>query len=112
MTSMAAFPLLGSKLPDYCNKLINVPDFEYWIHEKTSAAYLSLPSGAQHGRADVMTALIACMKKGFGGDKKRKTLVPTGHVSIDMNGSASRIYYQSHGVREEFGGGDLTGPTL
>ena len=110
---MAAFPLLGSKLPEYCDKLMSVPDFQYWIHEKKLAAYLSLPSGQKHGPADAMTALIACVKKGFGGNDRRNTKVATGHPSIDMAVSSSRIYYQDFRTREEFVGGKLnTGPRM
>ena len=87
MAGMAAFPLLGPKLPEYCHKLMTIPDFEYWIHEKKLAAYLSLPSGHKLGPSDAMTALIACMKKGFGGDNRRGTKVATGYSLTDMSDS-------------------------
>ena len=62
-----AFPLLGERLPDYARKLLQIPDCNFWIHEKQIVAYLRLPRGQMHGSSNALTTLLACTKKGFGG---------------------------------------------
>ena len=108
MASFAAFQLLGSKLPEHCCKLNDIPDCNFWIHEKQLTTYLRLPGGPKHGPGDALTALLACMKKGFGGRKRDKNVVMTGLEAVDLADSTNRIFFQRWGANEQFPGGTLS----
>ena len=61
-----------------------------------------------HGPSDALIALVACMKKGFGGNPRNKTKVSTGVAAVDLGDSCSPISFQKCGDFEEFAGGLLS----
>ena len=94
-----AFPLLVERLPQYCQQLISLPPSEFWIHESKLAELLKLPRGPEHGPNEVLTKILACMKRGFGGNKREKNTVLTGFDAVDLAVSSNKygIYYQPWG---------------
>eukprot|EP00956_Cyclotella_meneghiniana_P031802 scaffold84988_cov103-Cyclotella_meneghiniana.AAC.1 len=78
----AAYPLIAGDLANYCRMLMEVPDCEYYIHESVIARYLDLPKNAQYGPSESLTALIYCIKKGYGGTQRKRT--PTGCDALDL----------------------------
>ena len=69
----SAFPLIKDRLPEYCKKLTSIPPFAFWIHEVVLADYLGLRQGPSHGKSEALTALLECLRKGYGGDQKKGT---------------------------------------
>ena len=106
----SAFPLLGDRLPQYCKALVNLPPCEFWIHETKLAELLKLPQGPEHGPSDVLTTILACMKRGNGGNKRAKTIVSTTYDAVDFADSKNKlgIYVQEWGRQESFIRGTLT----
>jgi len=74
------------------------------------AEFLKLPRGPEHGPSDVLTCILGCLKKGFGGNKKQKTQVFTGHAAVDLfaENNSFGIFCQTFGATEEFQRGHLT----
>ena len=107
----SVFPLIGAKLSEFFQKLVAIPDCNFWIHEKQIAAYLRLPQGPNHGPSDVLSVVITCLKKGYGGNRKTKTLIATRVPSMDLSGESNRIRFQLNGRQEEFVGGTLLDTT-
>eukprot|EP00956_Cyclotella_meneghiniana_P021728 scaffold39992_cov37-Cyclotella_meneghiniana.AAC.1 len=103
----AAYPLIAGDLATYCRKLMEVPDCEYYIHESVITRYLDLPKNPQYGPSEALTALIYCIKKGYGGTQRKRT--PTGCAALDLadENNGGRIHYQAFGEKEEFERGTL-----
>lgn len=112
--SQAAFPLVGGMLPEYCQRLKDLPPCEFWIHEKKLAELLKLPRGHKHGPSEVLTCVIACLKKGFGGSKKARTMVSTSFDMVDLSveGNSFGVCYQKWGDHEQFDRGTLNNEPL
>ena len=79
------------------------------------AEYLQLPQGPEHGPADVLTSLLSCIKRGFGGTMKDfktglNTKVLTGLDTVadlaEENGIG--VEYEKFGKKAEFRGGHLS----
>ena len=77
------------------------------------AEYLQLPQGPEHGPSDVLSAILFCLRKGFGGSTKDKTTglntkVLTGFVMVDLREvNEFGVFYQVFGRQEEFKTGYL-----
>ena len=99
-----AFNLIGDKLPSIISSLMNLPAQKFWIHETVISRELKLARGPSHGVSDVMTELITCISRGYGGNKKKKTLVMTGINGVDIrnDSNGSRITVQFFGGHETF----------
>ena len=52
-------------------------------------------TGVDHGQSDILTTIIACIKKGYRADKKKGTKVVTGldAVNISEEYNIMGIYY-------------------
>ena len=100
-TPLAVFPLIKQHLPDICRCLANLPPSEFWIHESKIAEFLKLSQGPEHGPSDVLTCILSCMKKGFGGNERKGTRVATGFNAVDLTneGNVFGVCYQEWGVR-------------
>ena len=81
----AVLPLIGEDLPKYCKRLAAIPPCAFWVYETKIAQYLNLPQGADHGQCDILTTIIACTKKGYGGDKKKVTKVAMGLDAVNIS---------------------------
>ena len=88
----ATFPSIHRDLPQYCQKLVEFPPCNFWIHETKLSQYLKLPQGPEHGPCQALTAILACMKKGFGGDPKKNTEVYTGLEAVDLLDANNETY--------------------
>ena len=102
---LVAYLLIKDDLPAYCDKLLsNFPPCRFWIHESVVARYIGLPIGNEHGASEALTALLFCIKKGFGGSKKNKTQVLTGHSRVDLAEEMNngKVCYQQFGRKEPF----------
>ena len=72
------------------------------------AEYLQLPQGLEHGPSNVLSAILICLRKGFGGSAEDKitgmnTNVLTGFTMVDLSkANEFGIFYQVFGRREEF----------
>ena len=109
----AALPLIKDDLKELSKKLLEFPPCNSWIHESVVAQYVGLPINNQHGQSEVLTALIACINKGFGGNKKKKTQVFTGFDPIELQNKNNGygICFQIWGAKEPFKRGkDATAP--
>ena len=73
------------------------------------AEYLKLPQGPEHGPSEVLTTVLACMKRGWGGNKREKTVVSTLMDAVDLSDeqNALGICYQEWGMKEDFVRGKL-----
>ena len=100
-SAFTAFPSICSDLPQYCQKLVGFPPCKFWIHETKLFKYLHLPQGPEHGPCQALTAILACTKKGFGGDKIKKTEIYTGFDAVDLmdENIATGICYQQRGKK-------------
>ena len=103
----SVLPLIGGKLSQIYQKLVAIPDYNFWIHEKQITPHLCLSQGPNHGPSDVLSVVIACLKKGYGGNKRKKTFVATGVPVMDLNDASNRIYFQFNGRQEDFCGGAI-----
>ncbi len=114
MNAFAAFPLIADKLPEYCSKLCSFPATEFWVHETVLSRYLNLPRGPKHGQSEALTALIACIKKGKDGDKRKGTFVSTSIPATDLSTESNSlgVSFQKWGDREEFQCGTLQNDTI
>ena len=77
------------------------------------ANYLGIPKGVgEHGQADALTSLLACIKQGHGGSKKGKFNVKlTGlDAAFDLKeqDNGLGVCFQLYGKKETFVGGELT----
>ena len=81
------------------------------LHETKLAQYLNLPHGPEHGPYQALTAILACMKNGSGGNKRKKTQVFTGFDRVDLMNQNNNIgiCYRKWGKREVFSRGTLSG---
>ncbi len=97
-SSFAAYPLIMDKLAEYSRKLIEFTPCDYWIHESVVANHIGLPRGDEHG-SEALTALLACMKKGYGGNERKNTKRSTGVNAVDLSdeNNISRVSYQPWG---------------
>lgn len=104
----AAYPLIARDLASYCHKLMHFPDSEYWIHESVITRYLGLPKNNEYGPSESLTALIYCIKNGYGGTARNK--ISTGCDARDLadENNGGRVYYQIFGEKEEFERGTLS----
>ena len=100
------FPLIGAKLPDFCPMLVNIPDCNFWIHEKQLAAYLCLPQGPKHRPSDAVTVIMACLKRGYGGNKRKNTFIATGVPTMGLSDNSNRVCFHFNGREEDFVGGN------
>ena len=78
------------------------------------AQYLNLPQGPEHGPCQALSAILACTKNGFGGNKRKKTQVFTGFDGVDLMNQNNNIgiCYQQWGKREAFSRGTLSDAPL
>ena len=100
--------LIGPKLSEYCQKLVAIPDCNFWINEKQIAAYLRLPQGPKHGPSDVLSVVVVRLKKGCGGNNEKSAFFPTGVPVMDLSEDSNRIHFQLNGRKEDFPGGTLS----
>jgi len=105
----ATLPLMGDNLSRYCKQLSELPPSAFWIHEKKLCEHLQLPKGPKHGPSEVLTTILACMREGGGGNRRKGSWKSTGFDGVDLSeeGNAFGIYYQECGRKEEFSRGYL-----
>jgi len=90
-SNQSAYYMIEADLQGYCEKLRGFHSSGFWIHETVVANFLGIPKGrGVHGQVDAITSLIACIKQGYGGNSKKKTIVSTGFgqgidISIQNN---------------------------
>ena len=65
----SAFKLIEQDLQVLSKKLLEFPPCNSWIHESVVARTIGLPTNNQYGQSETLSTLIACIKKGWGGDK-------------------------------------------
>ena len=113
-SALAAFPLIAEDLPQLCQKLVDFPPCNFWIHETKLAQHLNLPQGPEHGPCQALSAILACMRNGFGGNKRKRTQVFTGFDGVDLMNQNNNlgICYQQWGKREAFPRGTLSDAPL
>ena len=71
----STFYMLGKDLSVYSQKIMKFPSSPYWIHETVVLNHIGLPTGSGvHGQSEALTALLGCIKKGIGRNKKQKTM--------------------------------------
>ena len=84
-TDKVAYYMIEQELTEYCQKLTSFPPSPYWIHESVVSNFIGIPTGqSTHGQADALTALLACIKDGYGGSKKKKSVTATGISAVDL----------------------------
>ena len=109
--AQSAYYLLGVELSEYSQKLMAFPQSPYWIHETVVSNFIGLPTGAgEHGQSEALTSLLDCLKKGFGGNQKKKTYAITGLPAIDLRVQANGtgVFYDQFGRTEQFPRGKLS----
>ena len=104
----AAYPLIEGGLANYCRMLMGFPDCEYWIHEAVITRYLDLPQNPTFGPSEALTALIYCIKKGYGGTQRKRTPTECDMRDLADENNGGRVHYQIFGEREEFERGTLS----
>ena len=102
-----ALSLIGEDLPKYCKLLVDIPEFAFWVHETQLAQLLQLPTAPEHGPSEVLTTILASMKKGFEGNKRNGTRVSTEVEIVNVMEDNDFIYCQQWGALESFAGGYL-----
>ena len=112
----AAYHLIQKDLVEYCDKLLgSFRPCRFWIHESVVARFIGLPVGTEHGQSEALTSLLACIAKGSGGDKKKKTQKATTRNAVDLQNkkNGTRVCYQQWGAKEPFErGADSTEPLM
>ena len=107
----AAFPLISDRLKHYSDKLLTqqFPTCNCWIHESVVARFIGLPTNEEYGQSESLTALLQCIKQGYGGNRRRGTNVATTHYPVDLQDerNTSRVCYQQWGARQPFERGTL-----
>ena len=106
----AAYPLISNRLEHYSNQLLtHFPKCNFWIHESVVARFIGLPTNEEYGQSQALTALLLCIKNGYGGSKRNKTIKATTHNATDLKNehNVSGICYQEWGRKEEFDQGSL-----
>lgn len=98
------------KIIPLIESLMTTPDCPVWIHEKQLYRILSIPTGTYFGRYHSLSCIINTIRKGTGGNKRKRTM-----VTVDANysgcqfsitsDSAYRVGYQFFGMRENFESG-------
>ena len=109
-TDKVAYYMIEQELTEYCQKLTSFPPSPYWIHESVVSNFIGIPTGqSTHGQADALTALLACIKDGYGGSKKKKSVTATGISAVDLRIQDNDLHvcYQKFGRTELFKGGTL-----
>ena len=100
--------LIRAKLSDFCQKLVAIPDCNFWIHKNQIVAYLRLPQGRNHRPSNVLSVVIACLKKGYGKNQRKNVVVATGVPAMDLSVTSNRKCFQFNGRQEDFPGGILS----
>ena len=106
----AAYHMIEGCLEGYCKKLLSFPQSVFWVHETVVANYLGIPTGkGVEGQSEALTSLIACIKAGHGGNKKKKTNKATGVSQADLKDqkNALGVCIKQYGKKEVFPGGEL-----
>ena len=110
----AAFvPAIGDRLPEYTERLFAIKECPFWIHESRVSDLLGLPRTSEFGQSEVLTCLLLCIKKGYGGDRRAKpmsTRVATGVTGVDLSSqnNGTRVCYQQFGEEVSFPRGELS----
>lgn len=101
---LAAYYLLEGRLQEFSERLLSIPACPFWVHESVVARLIELPRGTEHGQSEALTALLACLKKGYGGNRKKGTLQATGYNAVDLEVENNEypICFQKWGEKEEF----------
>ena len=99
MSQSPAYPLIKDELGGLCTKLVTILPCRSTIHESVVARFIGLLIGNVHGQSESLTALIACLKKGYGGDIKKGTRMSTRRHPVDLNhrNNYSEVSYQTWG---------------
>eukprot|EP00585_Thalassiosira_rotula_P024904 CAMPEP_0196247260 /NCGR_PEP_ID=MMETSP0913-20130531/37723_1 /TAXON_ID=49265 /ORGANISM="Thalassiosira rotula, Strain GSO102" /LENGTH=219 /DNA_ID=CAMNT_0041532159 /DNA_START=276 /DNA_END=932 /DNA_ORIENTATION=- len=111
----AGFLLIRSDLNGLCKKLLEFPACNYWVHESVVSRFIGLPTNNQYGQSEALTALIACIKKSYGGNKRKKNQAFTGFNPIELQdeNNESGVCFQHWGRKELFQRGtDSTVPLV
>ena len=107
----AAYPLISDRLKHYSDKLLtsHISTCNYWIHESVVARFIELPTNEVHGQSESLTALLNCIKVGYGGNRRKGTNVSTTHDPVDLQDehNPSRVCYQQWGSKQPFERGAL-----
>jgi len=103
----AAYHLIKDDLKGFSKELMEFPPCQSWIHESVVAIFIGLPIGNEHGQSEALTALLECLKNGWGGDKEKGTQVFTERNPVDLqqDKNGSGVCYQTWGKKEPFKSG-------
>ena len=80
----AAFAAIGADLPLYAQRLMQFKSCSFWVHETKVSEHIGLKQSDEFGQYEMLTCLLAGIKKGHLGNERKKTKVFTGVDAVDL----------------------------